>query len=405
MEIWNLLLLGIIYVTLFFGLFWILIYLNGQPVQRKSKRKPFVSILVPAHNEEKVIAESVKNLKQLKYPRFEIIVIDDESSDRTAELAKKAGARVISPKRSGKAGALNQGLKIAKGEIIAVVDADTLVAKDALENAVKYMTDDIAAVIARICVENDETALGSVQRLEYNISNFGRMMASWIGCLNILPGALSLIRRDVLDSVGPFDTDSITEDYEMGMRIVSQGHKIAYAQESLAYTHVPANISSWFRQRIRWFRGRVETLWKYKHMLFNKKYYPQSHYLAVELLSFFVIFMTTLITIRYAYTFSKKIYLFVVSKFISQMLPVFGGSIPIMNIKNRILFSNWTVNLFLFVSGYLFLFQIGELYKNWNQDKEKPMNFLIFFLIYTRVLAFAWLKGGWNVITGAEKKW
>jgi cellulose synthase/poly-beta-1,6-N-acetylglucosamine synthase-like glycosyltransferase len=240
---------------------------------------PFVSVIVPARNEADNIARTVRNLRALSYPedRLEVIVVDDGSTDETAAIAKAAGAsRVIRNERAqkakvnGKASALNAGLAAARGDIIACVDADSMPEKDAIMHSVPFFEDSsVGAVTSKIFVNSDRKWLGKLQRIEYAMIAWSRKLFEYIDSIYVTPGPLSFYRKSVLKEVGGFDEKNVTEDIEIAWRLLDRGYRIKMSP-AITYTEIPQSFRHWWKQRIRWNVGGIQTSMKYKGSMFRK---------------------------------------------------------------------------------------------------------------------------------------
>lgn len=232
---------------------------------------PMVSILVPAYNEEAMIAQTIAHLANLNYPNYEIIVIDDGSQDQTYACAIAAEKlypdvkiKVVSRPNGGKAEALNHGLSFASGELILGVDADGRIDPGALAAGAKHFMDsDVASVAGFVEVEGQKTMLESFQQLEYMISlNFLRKAYSILGIVPVVPGPVGMFRREALIEIGGLTRNRqiFAEDAELSMRLIANGWKIRSEQDMVATTEAPSDWLSFFRQRYRWNRGVFQAL-------------------------------------------------------------------------------------------------------------------------------------------------
>lgn len=261
-----------IYFTL---LFLFVFYERGRRMKeyRKTKHKPFISIIVPAYNEEKSIKQTIENLKRIDYPNYEILVVNDGSKDKTSQIAKKCGVRVIDKKHSGKANSLNAALRYAKGEIVACVDADSFPKKDCLKKTVGYFQDPkVGAVTTTALVKDPSNLLQQMQKLEYAMIAWNRKLLDFIDSVYVTPGTLSLYRRDLIVKLGGFDAKNMTEDIEMTWKIRKAGYDVRMVFSTETYTLVPSKLKKWFRQRVRWTIGGFQTLFKYKDTFLKRIY-------------------------------------------------------------------------------------------------------------------------------------
>jgi poly-beta-1,6-N-acetyl-D-glucosamine synthase len=238
--------------------------------------EPSVSIIVPSYNEEGKIADTIRSLKSLKYPKgkLEIIVVDDGSTDKTSLVAKKfSGIKVLRQQNGGKGSALNLGIKRSKGELIACVDADSRPMPDALEKSVPFFGEPgVGGVTASIFAQNKTGFIERLQWLEYVMIVFSRKLFEFIESIYVTPGPFSIFRRDVLESVGGFDEKVITEDIEIAWKLLRRGYRIRMAREARVLTTVPSYVSGWWKQRVRWNVGGIQTAFKHMDVMFKRQY-------------------------------------------------------------------------------------------------------------------------------------
>jgi len=294
-----------IFFVLFVGVYMVVWFLLAATA-RKDKlhervswgRRPHVSILVPARNEERNITRSLESIAGLDYPkgRLEVIFVDNGSTDRTVELAdrfRKAlrgslKMKMLSVPVPGKGNALKDGMRHATGEIIGVLDADTYVAPDCLSRMVPYFKDaSVGAVTNYVKPAKAAGMMAALQDMEYVFSSFSKKVLSTLDSLYVVPGTLSLIRKDVIMKVG-FPNDTLTEDMDMAICILKSGYKIENNMDAVAYTAIPTSLAALLKQRVRWYRGFIENMVKHSDVLFNRKYphlggfvLPFSSFLAV----------------------------------------------------------------------------------------------------------------------------
>jgi len=230
-------------------------------------------MLVPAHNEEDVIEHSIENLKNVNYPKnkLEIIVIDDGSTDRTAEIVKKIkGITFVRKKQGGKASALNAGIRVAKGDIIACMDADSYPKKDAIIQSVPFFDEkNVAAVTTRIFAKRKKKVLEKFQSVEYAMIAWSRKLFEYVEGVYVTPGPLSFYKKDIVKKVGGFDEKNLTEDIEIAWRILDKGYHIKMSAGEV-YTNIPKSVKKWWRQRLRWNIGGMQTFFKYRGSMFKK---------------------------------------------------------------------------------------------------------------------------------------
>ncbi|MCM3870428.1 MAG: glycosyltransferase [Pyrinomonadaceae bacterium] len=241
--------------------------------------QPFVSVIVPAYNEELVIAKTIESLLASTYPAFEIIVVDDGSSDRTIEVvvdrfAGENRVRLFTKQNGGKAEALNFGIRHACGEIIVALDADTLFTPDTIAALAHRFHDlSVAAVAGNAKVGNRINLLTRLQALEYITSqNMDRRAFASLNCITVVPGAVGAWRRDLVERAGGFSSDTLAEDQDLTLKIRRLGYQVSYEENAIAWTEAPASLKALAKQRFRWSYGSLQCMWKHRDALFRRRY-------------------------------------------------------------------------------------------------------------------------------------
>src|SRR5437016_4336538 len=237
--------------------------------------KPDVAVLIPAYNEEKVIERTVRAALASDYPNLRVIVIDDGSKDKTLEVAQAAFAReemtgqvlILTKPNSGKADALNFGLEHLRDEEIFVgIDADTMIARDAISRLVPHFLDpQVGAVAGNAKVGNRVNLWTRWQALEYITSqNFERRALNTLGAVSVVPGAIGAWRTSAVREAGAYHTDTVAEDADLTMALLERGYRVEYEDRALAYTEAPVNANGLMRQRFRWSFGILQSVWKHR---------------------------------------------------------------------------------------------------------------------------------------------
>ena len=237
---------------------------------------PSMTILIPAYNEDKVIHRTIESLIYAEYPNKEIIVIDDGSTDKTLEIAKKfrEKIKVVHKENGGKASALNFGLLYAKGEIIVIVDADTIVGRQALKNIAKGLADEsVAAVAGNIKIRNKVNWLTWCQALEYLTGiQIMRRALDYFGAITIVPGALGIFRKRDLEKAGSYHKDTLVEDFDATIKVLKSGMVVQGSSNAVAYTQAPQTFRDFVRQRKRGYRGNIQVLTRHSNALSNPRF-------------------------------------------------------------------------------------------------------------------------------------
>ncbi|MEU7657876.1 glycosyltransferase [Streptomyces lincolnensis] len=228
-----------------------------------------VTVLVPAYNEEAGIASTVHSLLDSTHRHLQIVVIDDGSTDRTAEIAAGISdprVEVIRTPNGGKATALNTGLAHARYEIVVMVDADTVFEPDAVHQLVQPLAHPaVGAVSGNTKVGNRRGLLATWQHLEYCFGfNLDRRMFEVLECITTVPGAIGAFRRDALLGVGGIGDDTLAEDTDLTMALWRAGWRVLYEESAVAWTEVPTSLRQLWRQRYRWCYGTIQAMWKHR---------------------------------------------------------------------------------------------------------------------------------------------
>jgi cellulose synthase/poly-beta-1,6-N-acetylglucosamine synthase-like glycosyltransferase/peptidoglycan/xylan/chitin deacetylase (PgdA/CDA1 family) len=234
-----------------------------------------VTIVVPAYNEQVGIERAVRSLLASDYPDFDVIVVDDGSTDRTAEIVAGLDVerlRLVRQDNAGKAAALNVGVELSDSDIVVMVDGDTLFEPDTLRKLVAVFADpEVAAVSGNTKVGNRQGLLGRWQHIEYVIGfNLDRRMYEILQCTPTVPGAVGAFRRNALEEVGGVPGDTLAEDTDLTLAIGRKGRRVVYAEEARAWTEAPSTLAALWRQRYRWSFGTMQAVWKHKRAVITR---------------------------------------------------------------------------------------------------------------------------------------
>lgn len=237
---------------------------------------PLVSVIIAAYNEEKVICRTIGSILDSDYQKLEVIVVDDGSRDGTYDVVSTAFANepavvTMQKENGGKASALNVGLAKAQGEIIVALDADTLFARDAISKLVHHFDDpQVGAVSGNVRVGNVHNVLTKWQALEYVTSqNYDRRAYDLLNCITVVPGAIGAWRREAIEQVGGYTSDTLAEDTDLTWKIRRAGWKIENDTLALAFTEAPETLGNLTRQRFRWAFGTLQCLVKHRSAAFR----------------------------------------------------------------------------------------------------------------------------------------
>ncbi|MCH8945663.1 MAG: glycosyltransferase [Nanoarchaeota archaeon] len=376
-------------VYMFIALYFLLLFALTFIQNRKEifsvpeiKKNYSVSVLVPAFNEQESIKSTVESILKSDYKYLkEIIIINDGSTDKTLKIArqlekKHIKVKVFNKKNSGKADSLNQALKIAKGELIAIVDADSYPDKNALSSMVGYFNDKkTGAVTTRILVRNRNNFIGKMQAVEYKVIAFTRKLLGFLDAIYVTPGPMALYRKSVLTKIKGFDRKNMTEDIEITWRLIHEGYKIKMSFSSKASSVAPDTLKKWFKQRIRWNIGGFQTILKYKHCFLRK-----------GMLGFFILpFFAISLVLG---TFGLGLFIYKIStRFISTYLSTsysVAAQTAVLVLED-ISFNPSVLNFLgvvLFIFGLAFIFFALKFVNKHIEEKESFFSVVFYSLVY-----------------------
>jgi peptidoglycan-N-acetylglucosamine deacetylase len=263
------------------GIFAIIDRLRRPHRQASPGFNPRVAVLIPAYNEEKVIVRTIRSVLHSDYENLHIIVIDDGSSDRTFEVAREAYKReiadgrvqVITKPNGGKAAALNYALERLEEDFYVGIDADTVIAADAISKLLPHFEDPlIGAVAGNAKVGNRINLWTRWQALEYITSqNFERRALDLFNVVTVVPGAIGAWRTAPVKAAGGYPINTVAEDADLTMNLLEQKFKVVYEDRALAFTEAPVDARGLMRQRFRWSFGILQAIWKHRAAFVRNK--------------------------------------------------------------------------------------------------------------------------------------
>lgn len=384
---------------------FILIYLDKGDFGKAKYPKKFgsVTILVPVYNSINTIKNCVKSIKAIEYPgKLDIIFVDDGSNDGSREfLEKQKGIKLIKLKKnSGKATALNTALKKIRTDFVACMDSDTYPEKKVLLKTLGYFEEEkVGAVTCLILPDKKGSLIQRIQFFEY-ASSFGLWctILSSIDSMSMIPGPMTIFRKKVFEEVGYYDTKNLTEDMEIGLRLQKFGYKIRVCYDAVALTDIPDTWKKLFKQRDRWYRGRIFNLMIYNELFFNKKNKSLGFFSIPYLFSLELISMILLV--RLAFLLFNNVSTMVASEVIafSATNSVFVTLPPFFVTSTSIFFLFSYFFVFLYI--YFSMKTIG--YKPSFSDIGV---ILINILLYPFFVTIVYGQGFFKELLGVRAKW
>ncbi len=396
------------FIVLYFFFFYILSYLQNKKFMfwyPKPKRKYSLSIIIPAYNEQESIEDTIKSVFNSSYKGIiEVIAVNDGSSDNTKKIIKDLTKKykklkLLDKKNSGKADSINQALKIAKGELVAIVDADSYPEKDSISKMIGFFNDKrLGGVTSAILVKNQNNFIEKLQAIEYSVIAWTRKLLDFVDAIYVTPGPLTIYRRKVLLEVGGFDTKNLTEDIEMTWRLIHNRYKIRMCLDSNVFTVVPSKFKKWWNQRIRWNIGGLQSIIKYK------KDFLRKGMLGYFILPFFIIslFIGLLGLIILSYRIIRRIILTYLRTNYSLQTNIFVENLQDINLTPSILIFFGITMLIL-----SFIFTLLALYVMKNKQFKQPnlFNVVFYMLIYLTVYPSIIITALYRVIRRKNLTW
>ena len=255
---------------------------------------PKVSALIAAYNEEAVIVRTIQSVLSTNYAVEEVVVVDDGSKDRTAQVVADAFAdnprvRLVTQENAGKATALNNAISVSHSEILFCIDADTQLDPDAIGLLVRHFkSPEVGAVAGNVRVGNVTNLVTLWQSIEYTTSqNVDRRAYALLNAVTVVPGAIGAWRKSAVEAAGGYVPDTLAEDMDLTWRLRIAGYHQETEPGAIAYTEAPDSFKSFFGQRFRWTYGTLQCLWKHRSAIFRYGWFGK---LALPTLWLFQIF-------------------------------------------------------------------------------------------------------------------
>lgn len=252
--------------------------LKNCPKKLDNSYNPYVTIFIPCHNEQEVIEKTVLNVLKLDYNLYEIILIDDRSEDLTPEIIKNLADKyekvnyIIRTKNStpGKSAVLNDGMKIAKGDAILVLDADAKIEPDFLKIMLPYLNEeDVGAIQAqKVIINASQNFLTKCQYNEYILDTHMQVGRDAVRGAVELRGNGEIIKKEAIESINGWNENTITDDLDMSTRLHVKGWDIRFCTEAKVYEEGVIDFYALIRQRRRWVEGSIRRYLEYAHDVF-----------------------------------------------------------------------------------------------------------------------------------------
>lgn len=408
MEILPYVYLGYMFISLYLLSMFLLIYFKNRKNvfnYPEPRRKYTVSFIIPAYNEEKTIADAIEHIFAIDYRNIiQVIVVNDGSTDKTKEVVKDLQKKyskliLINNRRNlgNAAKSQNIGLKYAKGELIAIVDADSYPAKESLKKMVGFFEDEkVGAVTCPVLVRNRNIFIEKLQAIEYKVIAFTRKLLDFVDAIYVTPGPLALYRRKALDDIGGFDEKNLTQDIEATWHLTANGWQRRMSLSTEVSTTAPSDFIGWFKQRRRWNIGGLQCIGKYRKSIFKK-----------GILGFFIIPLFIVSTFLGLLGLGIFAYL-ITRRFISNYLFVkysIIASTPLLTLNDLYITPSILnyLGIILFFFGLVFTLLILSILKERILIKENILNIPFYLLVYLTLYPFIMVDSIWHLIRGSGR--
>ena len=380
------------FIAFYFLFLFLIIYLQNKKKifsYPKLTKNYSLSIVVPCYNAEKVIGKTIENLLKSDYKGLKkIIVVDDSSTDDSYKIAKQYEKKypskvkvVKTPKNTGcAAGSKNYGAKFVKTELIGFTDDDSFPKKDAIRKMIGFFDNKkVAAVTSSVLVKKREKLLENLQSVEYKVIVFTRKLLSFIDAVYVTPGPLAVYRRSAFEEVNGFDESNITEDIEITWHFVSKGYKVDMGVPSKVYTVAHDTFKAWYRQRLRWNIGGIQTINQYK------KSFLKAGMLGLFILPFFV--LSWFLGLFGIFILAYRIFRRLVVQYLAATYSV-QAQTAILTLREI----NLTPNVLIFFGAVLFILSLSFtiLALLYSREKEFKNHNLLIILIYAIIYLLAY---------------
>lgn len=416
------------FISLFFLIYWLLFFLEKKDSLKLElgKKKPTlkifptVTIAVPAYNEENHILKTLKSLIELEYPRdrFEIVVINDCSTDNTKKIVNKfmkeikqnkykdIRIRMINQKTNkGKAEALNAAIKTCDSEFFSCIDADSVIDREALLYMVNDMVKDpkLAIVTPVMKIDSPKNWLQKFQRVEYMSSMFVSRLMGYIDSIYVAPGPFSLYRMSALKKLGKFDGRRNIEDQEIAWRAQKHHFKIRQCTHAFVNTVAPDTVKGFTRQRTRWYRGAIMTIYDYKELAFNKKYGDFGMFQIPLMIFSYILSFIALIALGYYVI--KPIYKYIYNLFLVRfdILTQFKNMKFTFNLLDIEIMQLLMIYSALFIAVLMLYF--ASRHTNDKVRKYGSIYIIPYFFVYYVLVSVLVIKSVFEIIIRKKQKW
>ncbi len=375
---------------------------RALPIPPLSANLPTVSVIIAAYNEQEVIVHTVHSVLASDYENLEVIVVDDGSKDATFEIVKQEFSQhpqvqCLTQENGGKAAALNKGMEFASGDVYVYLDADTILAADAISKMVSHFANPkVGAVAGNVKVGNRVNTLTRLQSVEYITSqNLDRRAYAYINGVTVVPGAIGAWRKEAVVSAGGYTSDTLAEDMDLTWRVRFAGWKIDNESDAVAYTEAPSSLSSFFKQRFRWTFGTLQCLFKHRGALGKNGLFGRAVLPTLWLYQFGLQVIAPFVDIQLIYS-------------VSVFLAAWATHSVMTKDWRPITDAAQTMTYIGFMYALFFSIEFISAFLAFRMDREKKSQLWWLFLqrlVYRQVLYAVVWKAVWTALKGVRTGW
>ena len=295
-------------------------------------------------------------------------------------------------------------MAISKGEFFVCLDADSIVTKDALEKILPHFTgDDIAVVLPLLKVDKPKNLWERMQWLEYIVNMFYKRLMSRLNCVHVAPGPFSVYRKDVLKKVKGFDEDNLTEDLEISLRLQSKNYRIVQLLDAEVFTIAPKTFKELYKQRNRWYKGSVINAFRYRHMMFNRKY---GDFGFIQMPTIIISGLIAIVLVSSSLYYGLKPYIKTIynSIFIDfdlyTLIKTFQFDFNLLDLN----YAAILVAILMFVIS-IFILKKSHTETNERMDRYGFLSLVSYLFFYFLVIGFIWIGIMLDFAFGKKQKW
>jgi len=404
MEFLPIIYLIYMFIALYMLSFFLIVYFRNRKsffAFPEAKKIYTLSVLVPAYNEEKTIKDTIKHIFDTGYKGIiEVLVINDNSKDNTKKIVE--GLQKEYPKirllnnetNLGKAGGLNRALEYAKGELVAVIDADSYPAEESITKMTGFFNDPkVGAVTCPVLARNRERFFANIQGIEYKVISFGRKLLEYVEAIYVTPGPLALYRKTALDDIKGFDTKNMTEDIEATWHLAYNGWDRKMCLSTYVTSTVPERLRAWWVQRRRWNIGGLQSIWKYRDALGKKGM------LGWFIIPFFILnmFLGLVGLTIFSYLMVSRI----ISNFLLTKYSITAGT-PVLSMTDLYITPSILnyLGIVLFIFGLLFTLLVLAVLNEKILKKQNILNIPFYLIVYLILYPFIMLNAIYHLAKG-----